>query len=919
MFVFCIGIYFICASLCASAPAIVSVQAGDHPEFVRLSLSWPQPVSFDYVRTATGFEIRFFQKSELLLDRLVTIFPGSSYRHEGNQTVLNIHVSPTRKFIAKSYGNITYLDIYKEGVQDLKLVPHPGIKKSYSAASPKKAETKTVDVDLHNLFKKVADYLGELKPDLEATILMHKDNGILLKYPEVPIAVYENEQKVFIVVLKDEYPVLAKQLEQKYSIQLTQSKGAFVLQMPAKDFTNPIVTKESDGWHIEFIAALPSGKSPQFFVKENDAKIKMNRAGLFDPVDVGGVSVFCTLIPDVFVPIHFERENMTVLATSAGAAFKTDAPEKIEVDRDFITLLTEGGVPPQETSKKIDFSRIDPKKNFMAQKQKLLGGIVGTEGKDIQAHLDLIQLYLSRAFSSEAASEIKALHQGEKDIDPELAALLGCVGEIAENGTNQEPIAKLFPFHKNDLESAAWCAFGLAQLYGQPIPNYLGEHLAGLIDSFPDPLKSTLFLNLADKLILQSGIDLAESLIQKINEAQLSSELVFLKQFLQTKINKIKHNKIDIEECKRLLSQTQYPLLEVRLIIESGLVDLKKQSHIQYIENLEIVLPLIEGDLYHPTALLYLIDYYFTVKDYFKALDLIITLKKLYRGAYTEIRPKIQGVLYALIRDKQLEAKGPTYTLTVLNQFVDDIPSGSQMAHFILSLTEKLHRIGLLEESIQLIESYIKRPDVGLSPKKQMEFLFQLIDFYIKKEDEQKAKSLIEEIEKNGDLPKDALEKNQVFKARIALINNNNEEALTFLQTNHSLEGLKLKSALLWEQGNWSGVADVLEELIDTHGSQLDSERKERYIVHLAAALVLNEEKYRTKNIGRQKTRVTLQGALQKYEGVLSKYKILFQELTTEPHNSMTEALSRSVIINEINETNRLENLFNQLKAVPTN
>jgi hypothetical protein len=213
----------------------------------------------------------------------------------------------------------------------------------------------------------------------------------------------------------------------------------------------------------------------------------------------------------------------------------------------------------------------------------------------------------------------------------------------------------------------------------------------------------------------------------------------------------------------------------------------------------------------------------------------------------------------------------------------------------------------------------MRREDVKLKPKKQQEVFFQLLDFYIKNENTIKAKEVIEMVEKSGELTKGDTEKTQVFKARLSLLNNKTDEALAFLQSNHSLEGLKIKSSLLWEQKNWSGASDALEELIDTHGNELDSERKERYIVHLAAALVLNEEKYRSKNAGRQKTRVTLQGILQKYDGVISKYKVLLDDLTTEPHNSLSDTLTRKVIIDEINETNKIENLFNQLKAVPTN
>jgi hypothetical protein len=898
--------------------SIVSVQVGDHSEFVRLSLSWPQPISFDYVRTAVGFEVRFFQKSELLLDRLISIFPGSSYRHESNQTVLNIRVSPARKFIAKSYGNITYLDIYKDGVQDLKLVPHPGIKDSHSVFA-KKTEGKPPDVDLQNLFRKVADYLGELKPDLESTVLATKGNGLLLKYPDAPIAVYKNEQKVYIVVLKDGYPVLEKKLEEKFSIQLTQSKGAFVLQLPVKDFTNPIVTRGADGWCIEFEEALPLGKIPQFLIKESDTQVKMNRSGLFDPVEVGGVTVFCSLNPDIFVPIHFNRENMNMLATSVGAAFKTDDPEKIVIDRDFITLLAESGSLPQDATKKINFKRYESLENFSLQKQKLLDVIVNAGGNDVEARIELIQLYLSKTFSSEAVSEIKALESDEKDYDPDLIALLSSIAEVIEVGVDRGSSKKLFPFHEHDLESAAWYAFALAQSGGQNIPLYLGEYLVASIDAFPEPLKSMLLIKLTDKLILQNDIDLAEAVVQKINESQLSSDLVFFKQFLQIKINKIKNKQVDVDERKRLLGEAQQPLLEVRLIMETGVVDWKQKDHYQYIETLEMLVPLIEGDPYYTKVLQYLIEYNFLIKNHLKALDLALILKKDYRSAYEKIRPKIQSVIGELVNGKTLEQGGLIYTLQVLNQFAEDLPVNTYMVEYILNLTQKMHRIGLLEESIRLVENFFSREDARLRTKRQRKVFYQLADFYIKNEDTAKAKSLINMINTDVELTKDDLEKMQVLKARLALMDGKSEDALEFLHTSHSLDGLKLKTSLLWEKDNWSGAADALEELIDTHLEKLEGEPKERYIVHLAAALALNEEKHHSKNIGRQKTRITLQGVFQKYEGVLSKYKVLFQELITEPHNSMTDTLSRSLVINEINETDRLESLFNQLKAVPTN
>lgn len=349
------------------------------------------------------------------------------------------------------------------------------------------------------------------------------------------------------------------------------------------------------------------------------------------------------------------------------------------------------------------------------------------------------------------------------------------------------------------------------------------------------------------------------------------------------------------------------------------MVDWKSKEHFEYIDCLENIIPLLEGSLYHQQAVAYLFNYYSTMKNHLTSLEWAWVLKKHHKTAYEKIKTSVQGIIYEFMRNKWFEKQGLIYTLRIFERFVEELPSSPYIADFILDLTDKLHRIGLLQESIHLIENYIRREDVRLTLKKQQEVFFQLLDYYIKNEDEVKAKDLLSMISDRGEISKGDVEKKEVFKARIALLKDKTEEALAALQANHSLEGMKIKSSILWEKKNWSGVAAALEELVDKYGGQLNPEIRERYIVHLAAALVLNEEKYPAKNMGRQKTRLSIQNISQKYESVLSKYKALLHELTTEPHNSFQETLTRDVIKKEIDETNRLEKLFDELKAVPTN
>lgn len=517
----CVSIQIFLSCICGSSqPSIISVQTGEHPEFIRLSLSWPLPVNFDYIRTPNSFEVRFFRKAELLLDRLTSIFPGSSYKHEGDQTILMIRTPTNRNFVAKSYGNITYLDIYKEGANEPNFIPHPALKTSQPIAENKQDIKKTTEVDLQNLFRKVADYLGELKPDIQSTVVSFGESRLLLKYLNDPIAIYEYEQKVYIVVLKDEYPMLEKQLEEKYAIRLIKLKGAFALQLTPKLLTRAIVAKHKEGWQIEFGSFMPNGKSPQFFTRDGDTKIKLNREGVLDPIDVEGVLVFCTLSPDVFAPLEFSHRAVSVLATSAGAAFKVDLPEEVTFDRDFITLSFEGGVLPQEKPRKLRFDLLNLSEPFLTSKQKLVESIVSSEDTDVQKRIDLIHLYLSQTFASEALSEIKALEKVNSDKDKSLVWwVLSGVASILEGGQDAEVLSTLFSLSNSDLEASAWYGFLMARIEQYKLPPYLEDFLANTIVGLPEPLRSLLLLSLADSLLSQGSTDSAEVVLRHINDS----------------------------------------------------------------------------------------------------------------------------------------------------------------------------------------------------------------------------------------------------------------------------------------------------------------------------------------------------------------------------------------------------------------
>lgn len=901
-----------------ASPSIVSVQVGEHPDFFRVSLTWPEPVNFQYDVNKNSFEIRFFHKAELLLDRLNKVFPGSYYKHEGDQTVLTLNVSPTRKFEARSYGNITYLDVHKTEAPGASVIVNQPTPLPKPAVAPLASlKEKTQEVDLTKLFKKVADYLDDVSGNTNSTISLAGENGILLKYPDSPISVYETEDSLNVVVLKNEDPIFDKRLERKYAVQYSSFNEGFLVQLPREKLNNVLISKNPEGWRLDFSPALIDASVPRLLMKDETGKFKLSRTGLIDPVDVNGIRVFCTVDPTAFVPLQTVLPDMQIFPSSIGVAVKLNDPQAMTVDRDFITFSSSEAGISFEKPNKINFN-LSGGDSFLAEKAELVQKVVANENGSPERWVDLILWYLGNGFSAEADSELVALKYQYPEFETEKMILLRVIATIAEELPQSDLGLQLFDIHKKSLENLAWYAFLQSQTNNHKIPVYLGEYLIGAIASFPNPLKSILSLNLADQLVSQKEGELAEKSLLNIGDRHLSTELLLLKQFLQMKAQPREQGTMDFLVVERLLRQTKNPVLMARLIIEGEVIEGSKKDAQPFIEMLESLVPLLEGSPTQLKVIEYLLNHYVKAKNYLEVLNKGAVLQKKYPRVYQRIKPSIQNILYSIISEKGFEKIGLIYTLQILNQFVDALPLNEYVTDFIIDLTKKLSRIGLTKETILLLESYIGRDDLKLKLDKQEELFFQLIDLYLQEGNEPRAERLISILESRNGLEEIEIQTVQLLKARLAMARNQTEKVLDFLQNNHLLPGLKMKVRVLWDQQNWSGAADGIAEIIERYSEQLEEERKERYIVHLAAALVLNESKYKSKSVGRQKTKLTLQQVTREYEKVLDKYKVLFQELITEPHNSLQENLRREVILEELQETDRMEKLFDQVKAIPT-
>lgn len=908
----CLYFVFICCVffnfITATAPSVF-VNAKPTDGYIDVSIAWPSSPKFTYEEKDHSILLHIFDAAELLTEEVVEVVPGANTRIEDNKTTLAL--PNTTVISAKKTDHI--IQIRLKRVDPPK--PQPAIaKKDYPS------------LDMQRLIEKVAQHFkttSRPKPKPLARIWMDDDRGMIVRYPQADIAAYLHQNTMRVIVKTDEAPSI--DTEETPDVTVTAVKGGFMLSAPFKGEGHKFlsVKKSSIGWQFSTTDALPSGDTPYFLGEGEGDKLHLLSKSLSPPIRIDNTVAFCTSSPQTFVPFGLKSAHGEMLSTSAGAVFIDVSEEALSYTSTLITWdAPEGKTALHTQNKDSDILTLiqgaETQSHFLAYEQQLLSEITNAKEDALHRKMALVLFYVENLFHHEAVDllqEISEQHPNFEQLDlPILYAIMMSSG--GDYLPLEDTLNRLYKKVYTHPVSAAW--YGLLNtIYAHmPLPKYLAIELKTIIKEFPNPLKTQLLITLADVMHQNGYLNLAKEMLPHISVKYLTAPQKDLHTFLEIATLDLAASAV-IPDLEALLENTTNVSMMARILMHPSLTPAGKRLSDTRVALLETLIPELKGSWVQQAAMQYLMNVYVHKKDYLKVLDQAMLLKTHHPEAYQKSRPVVENIVNGIIQQQLYHQLGLVQTLNLLNTFTDLIASSESSLDFLVEFTSSLSHIGLITESIQLLETFTKHSSLKVSPLKQFNVYEQLLSLYIKNQAAERATEMMEVLDTFAEKPENSEERLTLLKARLALLNQNTDMAIQHLQTIDNQEGLALLVDLLWEKRQWSKVVTHAEKLLNATRT-LDVEKQERYLIQMATAIVLNAKGNGYPPEERKAITERLQALYKDYAFLLSKYKKLFQFFIDQPMDSYSEEMTLTLVENELKETERIDQLFQEVTHVET-
>lgn len=884
----------------------------------------PEEISYDYKTFSDGLELRFFTHINFVMDNVLTFFPGSHVIQKAGITTVVLKAKGAVS--ATIHKNELFLRIevlVKNGVDNLlRPVKKPEPKKITKQQAVKEAMDELDSEPLRQLVQKMAHYFGDavkISPDIAKSyaIVQSKKGKILIQLKELPIAAFEDNGNVFVFLQSDDPintlidPKVKEKIENKVYPQ------GILLSFTPHEGCIASINKLETGWEIDLDSRNVSGAKPLIFEEKGEDYFS-KAPGIGNPIHIENYIICTTSDANIYSP--YELDNPHVLATAAGFVAKNTPLETVVVKEDQIFLLCKD-IKNVDSHKEIeiDIPHIHLDKPFFALRKDLIEKLETQKDEHKNSSLDyeLITLYLSFMLGAEAKAEIARLIEQNPETDNLKTTILFAIGCIMDGADDKEALDRIKKYKNKSKLGALWYSFLVSYFYRDPLPVHDIDTIIQMISSFDSKAKSFLLLRIAD-LLVESNPKQAKDLIDQVPDESLSSSDIRLKSFLNLVLSEALDKNALILKYQELLTTTTDPFLQTKIILENGVISPKSKPCTFFYRLLDNLLPMIENTPYFLPALKMLVDYYFEKKDYLHVLSLVSIIREHFPDEYFSFSKRVADILQSTIRMKLLNKIGLSKACDIFISFIDEFSSDPNQCEFVLNLIERITPMGLLDKALLLLEKYL---DKKLAWNDQQLFSLSkaLLGLYLQAGFTEKATDLVNHLDESkhdkqvGDIDVNLL------KVQLALEKNEFESALEFLQDNYSYEALKIKLNTLWKLDKWQEAAETVTEILERYKSSLRSDMLERYVIQLAEALVLAESKKENKQASQIQTQKKLTDAVSKYLPDMKKYADLIKNLTFVPYDSIQDHISKPLIQNELNEVDRLKDLFNKIKVIPTN
>lgn len=680
-----------------------------------------------------------------------------------------------------------------------------------------------------------------------------------------------------------------------------------ILRMVTKPDINPTTRRDGLNWILDF-RSLPMRPTRALDV---NAQLDRSNPNLFVPVaeagrtvavedpEVGDYLLIVPVIPlsyGVYPERHYADIDMPVTAQGVVVVPKSDGVRAqasrigidIDVDggmalsKDMAEQASALGADDKTRTLNIADWQIGKAEDYVRNKQALQNAL-GDERPEArqQARFRLARFEFVNGFYPEVLAILRTMKTADGEIEntPAFRALRGAANmqmrrypEAAED-FNHFSLA-------NDDDARFWLAAARAKVGNKAAQAETMIQTGAVIRAYPRAVKIPLALIGVESAIAAGDDFGAQGFLDLIRrETPTVNELAAI-DYMDGKLNeKLGEQKIALAQYKKAEDSTSlmYSVLATRdrMEMEHRLGTL---STADLIEGLEKLRYRWRGDDTELDLLLRLADLYSDEKDYGTALRTLKITTSYFANdpRVDEAAEKMRKIFETLYLEDGADKMTPVAAIGLFDEFRSLIPPGEKGDEMIRKIADRLVAVDLLDQAALVLERQIQFRVTGVD---RARIGARLALVYLLNRTPQKAIDVLHDttaVEAGRDLNT----QRRRLEARALTDLGKVNEAMLLLGTDTTPETRQLRAEVYWRTQDWANAARALSELVPEADTGSLSDANARLVLDWVTALTL---------AGDERTLVRVR---QRYTGPMSNspYKDVFNLITTPRERGSMDA-----------------------------
>ncbi len=918
----------------------VTLRTGDHGDYFRLALDWPDRSTYRVERRGDRVAITFDSPASINVAQLNARLPAANRPAaaliENGKLVLTIPQGA--QFAVRDFatGNTIAIDLTRSPVVP-GAAPNPTPPQASTTPPPPAAKAPPAPPRQPTGSAAAAAALtgnGAERNQVDATgrritrAAEGRVDPLTARPAELSITLPWDEPAAAAVFRRADYLWVVFDRYKQIDVAKIAKDGAnyitFVEQLPYRNNTiirmvtkpdiNPTTRRDGLNWILDFrslplrptrameVNAQLDRPNPNLFVPVSEA----GRTVAVEDPEVGDYLLIVPVIPlsyGVYPERHFTDLDMPVTAQGVVVIPKSDGVRAqasrigIDIDVDGGMALSKdlaeqatalGGDDKTRTLNIADW-QIGKSEDYVRNKQALQNAL-GDERPEArqQARFRLARFRLARfefvnGFYPEVLAILRTMRGADGEIESTAAfrALRGAANAMMRRYAEASEDFNHFSL-ANDDDARFWLAASRAKTGNKAAQAETMIQTGAAIRAYPRAVKIPLALIGVDAAIAAGDDFGAQGFLDLIRrETPTVNELAAI-DYMDGKLNeKIGEQKVALAQYKKAEESPSlmYSVLAMRdrMEMEHRLGTLKTEDLIEGLEKLRYRW---RGDDTELDMLLRLADLYADQKDYGTALRTLKITTSYFANdpRVDEAADKMRKIFEALYFEDGADKMTPVAAIGLFDEFRSLLPPGEKGDEMIRKLADRLVGVDLLDQAAVLLERQIQFRVTGVD---RARIGARLALVYLIDRQPQKAIDVIHDTQA-VEAGRDLNTQRRRLEARALTDLGKVNEAMLLLGTDTTPETRQLRAEVYWRAQDWNNAARALSELVPEADAGSLSDANARLVLDWATALTL---------AGDERTLVRVR---QRYTGPMANtpYKDVFTLITTPRDRGAMDAQS---------------------------